>query len=228
VTKAPYEIRRYVGFVDLLGYKAIALEGDLTPAQRCNYLLSVFEALAQAAHDAAIDLAFPYPLRRVQFSDAFYFSSLSAVAVVVTMARFFETAYTMYEGTIDQLEGGAFRDWQPFLRGAIAYNWITRIRPSFQEKKYHKLFTINDFGAAGWRWTRRSPRQFRKESMNLRKALPQRARPTSRSEVCTTNETIPHFRLERLAKPFQQAGGAYWSLAIPVGVRGSADLRQRT
>ncbi len=124
----PYEQTRFVGFVDVLGYKEIAIRGQFTDAQRFRYLHSVFENLAAAAHQIKEDLGGPPLIRAVQFSDSFYFSSSSAVAIVTAMSEFFASVFTYYdrvfEGPGPADDPNAFPEWMPFLRGAIVHGWL--------------------------------------------------------------------------------------------------------
>jgi hypothetical protein len=115
----PFEQPRFVGFADVLGYKAIVLGEQYTNVQRFQYLHSVFTALAQGAQDVVNDLAGVATVQAVQFSDSFYFSSSSAVAIVAAMSNFFANVFTIYDHTID-----THNEWLPFLRGGIAYDWM--------------------------------------------------------------------------------------------------------
>jgi hypothetical protein len=118
---APHEDRRFVAFVDMLGYKAVVLSDSTTGAEKFNALHSIYENLAQAARDCVGDLtpALPAPVRWVQFSDAFFFSSRSAVSLATTAAQFFANVFSLHGAA--GIEGG---EWLPFLRGGIAYDWM--------------------------------------------------------------------------------------------------------
>ena len=115
----PYEQPRFVGFADVLGYKTIVLSNQYSDAQRFHYLHSVFMALAQGAMDVVGDLSGIATVQTVQFSDSFYFSSSSAVAIVSAMSNFFANVFTIYDHTFD-----AHGEWLPFLRGGIVYDWM--------------------------------------------------------------------------------------------------------
>lgn len=119
----PYEEPRYVGFVDLLGYKSIALGDTLSDPERYSYLISIFKNLAGCA--LGIPQSFP-DLRDVQFSDSFYFSSRSALTIVAAMAKFFGDVFGFYSEVFSEPppDGQAFREWLPFLRGAIVNGWM--------------------------------------------------------------------------------------------------------
>ena len=115
----PYQQPRFVGFADVLGYKTIVLSKQHTDAQRFRYLHSVFMALAQGALDVVNDLSGIATVRAVQFSDSFYFSSSSAVAIVSAMSNFFANVFTIYDNTFN-----AHDEWLPFLRGGIVHDWM--------------------------------------------------------------------------------------------------------
>lgn len=115
----PYELPRFVGFADVLGYKTIVLDQQYSEAQRHHYLHSVFTALAKGAQDVVNDLASVAQVKAVQFSDCFYFSSPSAVAIVCAMSNFFASVFTIYDHTIETHD-----DWLPFLRGGIVFDWM--------------------------------------------------------------------------------------------------------
>lgn len=117
--KMPYELPRFVGFADVLGYKAIVLGERYTDAQRFQYLHSVFTALAEGARNVVNDLSGVATLQAVQFSDSFYFSSNSAVAIISAMSNFFANVFTIYDHTIS-----SHNEWLPFLRGGIVYDWM--------------------------------------------------------------------------------------------------------
>ena len=124
----PYEQPRFVGFVDVLGYKAIVLEEQFSEAERFHYLHSAFEALAAAAHQVISDLGGPPHLRAIQFSDSFYFSSPSAVTLVTAISQFFATVLTYYDRVFEKAvredAQHAFPEWTPFLRAGIVYDWL--------------------------------------------------------------------------------------------------------
>lgn len=116
-TRAPYVDRRFVAFVDMLGYKAVAFFHSTTCAEKFNTLHGIYEDLAQAAQDCVGDMA-PGPVRCVQFSDAFFFSSRSAVSLATTAAQFFANVFSLHDAA--GIESG---EWLPFLRG-ITYDWM--------------------------------------------------------------------------------------------------------
>jgi hypothetical protein len=116
---APYEKSRFVGFVDVLGYKDIVLNKKYNDSQRYHYLHSVFMALAQSAIDVIKDLNKTATIQSVQFSDSFYFSSTSAVEIVSTISEFFANVFTIFDHTIESDD-----EWLPFLRGGIVYDWM--------------------------------------------------------------------------------------------------------
>ncbi len=124
----PYEQPRFVGFVDVLGYKAIVLGEQFTEAARFHYLHSAFEALAAAAHQVIADLGGPPRLRAIQFSDSFYFSSSSAVTLVTAVSQFFATVLTYYDHVFEEVVPAdaqhAFHEWTPFLRAGIVHDWF--------------------------------------------------------------------------------------------------------
>jgi hypothetical protein len=122
----PYEKTRFVGFVDVLGYKAIVRDAPFTDAQRFHYLHSVFSALASSAHDIAHDFKGAIAVRAVQFSDSFYFSSNSVVTLVAALANFFANVFTIYDHTFTapQQPEQQFPEWLPFLRGGIVSGWM--------------------------------------------------------------------------------------------------------
>ena len=123
----PFEKTRFVGFVDVLGYKAIVRGEPFTDAQRFHYLHSVFSALAVSAHDIAHDFSREIAVRAVQFSDCFYFSSDSAVTLVTAVAHFFANVLTFYDHTFtapQAAEDTTFPEWLPFLRGGIVEGWM--------------------------------------------------------------------------------------------------------
>jgi hypothetical protein len=118
---APYEDHRFVAFVDMLGCKAALLSDSTTGAETFNTLSSVYENLAQAARDCVGDLTpdLPAPVRWVQFSDAFFFSSRSVVSLATTAAQFSANVFSLHDAA--GIEGG---EWLPFLRGGITYDWM--------------------------------------------------------------------------------------------------------
>lgn len=115
----PYEQPRFVGFADVLGYKTIVLSNQYTNAQRFHYLHSVFMALAQGARDVVQDLSGVATVQAVQFSDSFYFSSSSPVAIVSAMSSFYANVFTIYDNTFNTDD-----EWLPFLRGGIVHDWM--------------------------------------------------------------------------------------------------------
>ena len=123
----PYEQKHFVGFVDVLGYKAIVRDAPFTDAQRFHYLHSVFLALASSAHDIAHDFKGEIAVRAFQFSDSFYFSSDSAVTLVTALSQFFANVFTIYDHTFTAPKPPgnlAFPEWLPFLRGGIVHDWM--------------------------------------------------------------------------------------------------------
>jgi len=123
----PYEQPRFVGFVDVLGYKAIVQSSTFTDAQRFHYLHSIFSALAVSAHDIAHDFKGAIAVRAVQFSDCFYFSSESAVTLVTALAQFFANVFTIYDHTFTAPKPTGtttFPEWLPLLRGGIVHGWM--------------------------------------------------------------------------------------------------------
>lgn len=122
-----WERSRFVGFVDVLGYKAIVRDAPFTDPHRFHYLHSIFSALAVAAHDIAHDFSSEIAVRAVQFSDCFYFSSDSAVTLVSAIAQFFANVFTIYDHTFTapmRPEETLFAEWLPFLRGGIVHGWM--------------------------------------------------------------------------------------------------------
>src|SRR5579863_8447696 len=117
--RPPYDQPRFVGFADVLGYKAIVTDSQYTDALRFHYLHSVFLALAEGARAVVNDLEGIATVQAAQFSDSFFFSSSSAVAIVSAMSQFFTNVFTIYDDTID-----TDNEWLPYLRGGIVYDWM--------------------------------------------------------------------------------------------------------
>lgn len=120
---------RWVGFVDLLGYRNLVLCEKRSDAERIRLIKSIYSALIQPIDDLNSDEAMGDTVggdrvERIHFSDCFYFFSKSAVAVANSMASFFSSAFLLYE-TVYQRDASS---WIPFLRGGIAGGWTLTFR----------------------------------------------------------------------------------------------------
>ena len=121
----PFELPRFCGFVDVLGYKSIVRDAPFPEAQRYRYLHSIFSSLAVSAYDIAHDFSGAIAVRAVQFSDSFYFSSESAVTLVAAISNFFANVFTFYDHTFNEpVPTGGFPEWLPFMRGGIVHGWM--------------------------------------------------------------------------------------------------------
>jgi len=121
----PWEDERYVGFADLLGYKALTTGPKYSPEQRFNLLHSAYVSLAIALNEVMEDPTLTPDVRLVQMSDSIFFTSRSAVKIVTAMATLFSTVFGVPAPLYDHEEPS---EWWPFLRGAIVRDWIFEAR----------------------------------------------------------------------------------------------------
>jgi len=118
----------WVGFVDLLGYKEIVL-GSRSDKEKMQIIHSIYSALIQPIEDLNFDEGVGDTVggdavRRIHFSDCFYFTSKSAVSLADSMSSFFSFAFMLYENTYATDPS----QWIPFLRGGIAGGWTLMFR----------------------------------------------------------------------------------------------------
>lgn len=118
----------WIGFVDLLGYKAIVL-GDEQDRVKQQRLHSIYSALIQAIEDIKYDQdsGDTYggdKVEYIHFSDCFYFSSRSAFSLGYVMSSLFNSCFALYDHTYQS----SANEWIPFLRGGIERGWTMMFR----------------------------------------------------------------------------------------------------
>lgn len=114
-----FNYRPYVGFADMLGYRSLVFDETTSNSDKLGYLCSVYAAMGHAVQQVMTELRVPDLVKVIQFSDCFYFKSDCPVSIIVAMAEFFSQTSAIYSQVYE-----ATNEWQPFLRGAIARDWI--------------------------------------------------------------------------------------------------------
>jgi len=119
--------KRYVAFVDVLGYGSIVGNKSTSDGIKAGQLHSVFEGLLVGVKDAMSDWTAGAQIRSgasatisaVSFSDCFYFSSDKLGDLVEFVATIFRGVFSYYE----QSNWSNPALWMPYLRSGIASGW---------------------------------------------------------------------------------------------------------
>lgn len=121
--------RRYVAFIDVLGYGSI-VSSMLPEPSKFARLHSLFEALGVAVETSLADCnrgrsaAAPEYIHGVAFSDSFYFAARNLPALLRFLELAFATAYGFQQHTYEQDADS----WVPFIRAGIAHGWVVSFR----------------------------------------------------------------------------------------------------
>lgn len=121
--------RRYVAFIDVLGYRSI-VSSTLPEASKFARLHSLFEALGVAVETSSADCnrnlspAAPEYIHGVGFSDSFYFAVQDLPALLRFLESLFAVTYGFQQHTYDKETGS----WVPFIRAGVAYGWVVNFR----------------------------------------------------------------------------------------------------
>ena len=120
---------KYIGFVDLLGYKHLVL-GNFPKNKIKHYLQSIFENLVSVALEIKRDgppnfgpNSIGENVDFISFSDCFFFQSDCPLSIVSFVSDFYSRCFTLYQNTYESHD-----EWQPFIRGGIVKDWVINVR----------------------------------------------------------------------------------------------------
>ncbi len=119
--------KRFVAFVDILGYRSIVTDKGTSDESKAKRLYSAFENVGTAVLNTINDWKQPNPvmpgasatISAISFSDCFYFSSDKLGDLVAFVAHVFANTYGYYAKVYDDDPDC----WVPYLRGAVADGW---------------------------------------------------------------------------------------------------------
>lgn len=124
---------RFVGFIDVLGYRNIVLDG-IPDSRKFDRLYSIFENLGVAVDVALRDnrhVGTAGAVEAVHFSDSYYFSAKDLPRLLSFLESIFATTYGFQSSSYDREQD----NWIPFIRSGIVEGWTV----SFRDPTLNKL-----------------------------------------------------------------------------------------
>jgi hypothetical protein len=133
--------RRYVAFLDVLGYGSLVRENATTDIQKLRRLSSMFEALGNAVDVAMDDNG--DEVESISFSDSYYFACKNLVTLLEFLQQVFADAYTYQMSYCGDPDG-----WIPFFRAGVVSGWAVSFRDITLRKLEERSAFRNPVGPA--------------------------------------------------------------------------------